>query len=160
MISNKTISIESSVFRNNGSIPSKFTCDDVGINPPLSIRNVPKDAKSLVLIMTDPDIPETAKKSFGIDVWDHWVAFNIPTNITEIKEGENPPGILGKNTRGNNTYGPPCPPDREHRYFFKVYALDTLLNLPTGSNRIDVEKAMSGHIIATGELIGLYNRIK
>src|SRR3989338_3936733 len=132
-----SIIIESSSFKNGGRIPSKFTCDGENISPELNIRNVPKEAKSLVLIMDDPDIPEIAKKTWNIEVLDHWVAFNIPPEITSIKEGENPLGILGKNTRDKNGYGGPCPPDREHRYFFSIYALDSMLDLSEGSSRVD-----------------------
>src|SRR3989344_6812742 len=114
--------LTSPAFEDNGKIPSKYTCDDQNINPRLFISDVPDDAKTLVLIMDDPDIPETAKKSFNVSVWDHWVVFNIPPGTKAVSEGRNPPGVIGRNTRGNNTYGGPCPPDREHRYFFKLYA--------------------------------------
>ncbi len=155
-----TMKITSPAFQHNGLIPSKYTCDGESVNPPLLISDVPTKAKSLVLLMDDPDIPEAAKKSFNIDVWDHWVVFNIPPETTEIAEGKNPKGILGKNTRGNNTYGGPCPPDREHRYFFKLYALDTMLALKEGATRKEVETAMIGHSIAKVELVGRYERKK
>src|SRR3989344_6680698 len=109
--------LTSPAFEANGKIPSKYTCDGGNISIPLTFEDVLKNAKSLVLIMDDPDIPEVAKRNFNIDVWDHWVVFNIPASTTRIKEGKMPAGVLGKNTRGNNTYGGPCPPDREHRYF-------------------------------------------
>ncbi|MEK6901145.1 MAG: YbhB/YbcL family Raf kinase inhibitor-like protein [Nanoarchaeota archaeon] len=152
--------LTSPAFEPNGKIPSRYTCDGENINPPLTITDVPVATKSLVLIMDDPDIPEIAKKNFNVDVWDHWVVFNIPPMIKEITERNNPPGILGKNTRGNNAYGGPCPPDREHRYFFKLYALNTMLNLKEGATKKEVEKAMEGHIIAQIELIGQYERVK
>ena len=152
--------LTSSVFQHNGKIPSVYTCDGKNINPPLEIRDVPPEAKSLVLIMDDPDIPDIAKKNFNVEVWDHWVVFNIPPTVQEIGEGKNPPGILGKNTRGSNAYGGPCPPDREHRYFFKLYALDRLLNLKEGATKTEVEKAMEGHILEKRELVGKYERIK
>ena len=145
-------------FSNNSFIPMKYTCDGTNSSPPLIIGDVPKTAKSLVLIMDDPDIPEVAKKNFNIEVWDHWVVFNIPPETTEIPEGKNPAGILGKNTRGNNTYGGPCPPDREHRYFFKLYALDTMLGLKEGATKREVENAMEGHIVEKTELVGRYAR--
>ena len=146
--------ITSPAFQNNTSIPSVYTCDGKNINPPLEFSDIPGNAKSLVLIMDDPDVPSQA----GVTVWDHWVVFNIPPTVINIEEGKNPAGILGKNTRGDLAYGGPCPPDREHRYFFKLYALDTMVSLPAGATKKDVETVMQGHIIAQGELIGLYNR--
>lgn len=148
----------SPAFQEGGAIPAKYTCDGQNINPPLQISDVPAGAKSLVLLMDDPDIPEIAKKNFNVEIWDHWVVFNISPTIKEIAEGENPSGELGKNTRGNLAYGGPCPPDREHRYFFKLYALDTNLNLPGGSTKAEVEQTMKGHILQTAELIGRYAR--
>lgn len=148
----------SSIFPPNGQIPSKYTCDGDNISPPLKIENVPTNARSLVLIMDDPDIPSFAKEKFNIEVWDHWVVFNIPPATREIVEGKNPAGTLGKNTRGENTYGGPCPPDREHRYFFKLYALDVLLDLSEGVSKKLVEEAMKGHILAEAELRGRYER--
>ena len=150
--------LSSLAFKEGGSIPAKYTCDGKGINPPLQISGVPENAKSLVLLMDDPDIPEVAKKSFNVEVWDHWVVFNIPPNVEEIAEGKNPHGELGKNTRGHNTYGSPCPPDREHRYFFKLYALDTVLNLLAGVSKSEVEQAMNGHVLEMAELMGRYAR--
>ncbi|MBI2038287.1 MAG: YbhB/YbcL family Raf kinase inhibitor-like protein [Candidatus Magasanikbacteria bacterium] len=150
--------LTSPVFKANEKIPAKYTCDGEGVSPPLQISGVPGGAKSLVLIMDDPDIPETVKKNYGIEVWDHWVVFNIPVEVTTIAEGTNPPGVLGKNTRGNIAYGGPCPPDREHRYFFKLYALDVVLDLPAGSTKAEVEKAVEGHVLEKSELIGRYER--
>ncbi len=152
--------LTSSAFNHNGKIPSKYTCDGQNINLPLTIIDVPVNAKSLVLLMDDPDIPDIAKKNFNVDVWDHWMMFNIPPTLRTIKEGENPPGILGKNTRGNNAYGGPCPPDREHRYFFKLYALDTMPDLPEGATKADVGRAMEGCILAKAELMGRYEKVK
>ena len=154
----KELKITSNAFKNNGLIPAKYTCDGNNMNPPLNIEGAPKEAATLVLIMDDPDIPQFVKEKFGIEVWNHWVVFNIPTNVTRISEGCNPPGILGKNTRNENVYTGPRPPDREHRYFFKVYALDTKLDIDKNSTKQDVERAMKDHIIAKGELIGLYKR--
>ncbi len=148
----------SPVFEHQQKIPSKYTCDGMNINPPLKIIDTPTKTKSLVLFMDDPDIPETAKKNFNVEVWDHWVVFNIPPDTKEIAEGKNPQGVLGKNTRGNNSYGGPCPPDKEHRYFFKMYALDNTIGLPEGSTKKEVEVAMKGHILTKAELIGRYER--
>src|SRR3989338_8517279 len=139
-----TMKLTSPAFTEGGKIPSKYTCDGENSSPPLSISDVPTKAKSLVLLMDDPDIPETAKKSFNVSVWDHWVVFNVPPGTKAVSEGKNPPGVLGKNTGGKNSYGGPCPPDREHRYFFKLYALDTKLDLPEGVTKSEVEAAMEG----------------
>jgi Raf kinase inhibitor-like YbhB/YbcL family protein len=142
--------LTSAVFQNNQSIPSKYTCDGEDINPPLEISDVLQQAKSLVLIMDDPDAPS--------GTWDHWIVFNIPPDTKSIAEGKEPAGIHGKGTSGNLEYHGPCPPDREHRYFFKLYALDTDLNLAEGSTKKQVESAMQGHIIDQTQLIGLYTR--
>lgn len=149
-ISPAKLVLTSLAFENNGQIPSRYTCDGDGINPPLEIGSVPSNTKSLVLIMDDPDAPA--------GVWDHWVKFNIPPMVISIEEGSEPPGISGKGTRGNLSYGPPCPPNGGHRYFFRVYALDTMLNLSPGATKKDVEFGMAGHILAEGQLVGLYSR--
>ncbi len=147
--------LTSAAFENNTIIPLKYTCDGENINPPLSFSDIPEKTKSLVLIMDDPDAMQVAGK-----VWDHWIVFNIPPITREVAEGKNPPGKLGKNSRNNLTYGGPCPPDRVHRYFFKLHALDTGLSLPEGSSKADVETAMKGHILARAELMGRYERKK
>lgn len=146
--------ITSSTFIHEHRIPSKYTCDGENISPPLEFADVPADARSLVLLMDDPDVPASAP----VKTWDHWVVFNIPPTTEAFPEGENPPGVLGSNTRGKNVYGGPCPPDREHRYFFKLYAIDTLLDLPEGATKSAVEIAMASHVIASAELIGRYVR--
>ncbi len=151
--------LTSPAFEHNGKIPSRYTCDGANVNPPLKIEDIPSTAKSMVLIMDDPDIPQLVKDKYGIQVWDHWVVFNIPSATKEFIEGQVPSGIQGKNTGGKNAYGGPCPPDREHRYFFKLYALDTLLNLPAGVTKAEVEKAMEGRILAKIELVGRYKRV-
>lgn len=145
--------LQSSAFEHNANIPSKYTCDGENINPPLQISDVPDNAASLVLIMDDPDAIKPAGK-----VWDHWIVFNMPVDTTDIEENSQPQGIAGSNTRENLSYGGPCPPDAEHRYFFKLYALDIELALVEGSSKKEVEKAMEGHVLAYAELIGLYNR--
>lgn len=150
----KTMDITSLAFSHNQTIPSKYTCDGENISPPLSFEGVPENAKSLVLLMDDPDVPAAA----GVRVWDHWVVFNIPPDTREIPAGQNPVGVLGSNTFGRQAYGGPCPPDREHRYFFKLYALDDVLPLPAGATKAEVEAAMQEHILEQAELIGLYAR--
>ena len=98
------------------------------------------------------------KERFKIQVWDHWIVFNIPPETKEIPEGQNPKGISGRNTGGKNLYGGPCPPDREHRYLFKLYALDSELKLQAGATKAEVEVAMAGHILAEVVLVGRYAR--
>ena len=151
--------LKSDAFDNNGKIPSKYTCDSENVNPHLIISNVPEHTETLVLIMDDPDIPDFVKKERGIDVFDHWVVFNIPSETMEIPEDSEPEGVLGNNGAGKTGYIGPCPPDKEHRYFFKLYALDTELNLPEGSTKKEVEDAMEGHILEKTELIGRYQRV-
>lgn len=143
--------LTSSTFMHNGNIPSEYTCDGTDISPPLSISDVPANTKSLVLISDDPDAP--------VGTWDHWVVFNIPASTTQISKGTEPKGTAGKNSWGRTGYGGPCPPSGTHRYFFKLYALDTELNLPVGSAKKQIESAMQGHILAKAELIGLYKRV-
>ncbi|MFH1276099.1 MAG: YbhB/YbcL family Raf kinase inhibitor-like protein [Candidatus Woesearchaeota archaeon] len=145
--------LSSSVFEHNGNIPSKYTCDGENINPHLTISNVPENAQSLVLIMDDPDAIKPAGK-----VWDHWIIWNIPPSTLIIKENQEPQGMHGKSTGGNLKYKGPCPPDTEHRYYFKLYALDIELDLAEGSTKKEVELAMEGHILAQTELIGKYSR--
>jgi Raf kinase inhibitor-like YbhB/YbcL family protein len=152
------LTLTSSAFQENASIPAQFTCDGANRSPELSISGVPAAAKSLVLIMDDPDIPEAVKTARGIDVFDHWVVFNMPPDTASLAEGQTPPGLEGANGAGKLGYTGPCPPDREHRYFFKLYALDTMLSLSEGATKAEVEAAMEGHRIESTELIGLYNR--
>jgi Raf kinase inhibitor-like YbhB/YbcL family protein len=147
--------LSSSAFENGGKIPSKYTCDGKNINPPLCIEGVPQNAKSLVLIMDDPDVPEFVRKD---RMWVHWIVFNMPAALKEIAENSAPLGIAGKGTGNQLIYQGPCPPDREHRYFFKLYALDILLSLSEGSTKQEVEKAMVGHTLASTELMGKYER--
>jgi Raf kinase inhibitor-like YbhB/YbcL family protein len=148
--------LTSTAFKNGGKIPSKHTCDGPNINPPLNIADVPSGAKSLVLVMDDPDVPKNLRKD---GMWDHWVVFNIPVTVQEIKEGEEPKGVHGIGTSQNLKYNGPCPPDREHRYFFKLYALEMELDLPQKATKKQVEKAMEGHILEKTELMGRYERV-
>ncbi|ADH84872.1 YbhB/YbcL family Raf kinase inhibitor-like protein [Desulfurivibrio alkaliphilus] len=147
--------LTSSAFSPNGVIPVRYTCDGDNVNPPLAIAGVPAAAVSLVLIMDDPDVP---KKLRADGMWDHWIVFNIPPDLAKIEEGAEPPGVRGIGTGGNHDYHGPCPPDREHRYFFKLYALDCRLDLPAGATKTRVEAAMAGHILAQAELMGRYDR--
>ena len=144
--------IKSAAFSENQLIPQKYTCQGKDVSPPLSIEGIPSGAKTVALIVDDPDAP--------MQTWVHWVVFNIPARSTvEIPEG-NVPGKQGSNDFGKVDYGGPCPPSGTHRYFFKAYALDQELPLKEGARKGDVEKAMQGHMLAKGELIGLYKKGK
>ena len=152
---NMTLSITSSAFESEGKIPSRYTCDDANVNPPLSISNVPDGAKSLVLIVEDPDVPTSIRPD---GMWDHWLVFNIPPTTKVILEGVEPSGIAGIGTGGSRGYHGPCPPDREHRYFFKLFALDTTLDLKEGATKQQILNAIHGRVLAETELIGKYAR--
>lgn len=142
--------ITSPAFNHNENIPSKYTCDGENISPPLKFSEVPKDTKILALIMDDPDAP--------VGTFVHWIIWNTPATTTEIKEGEGISYPQGSNDFGKQRYGGPCPPSGTHRYFFKLYALDTELNLQPGATKQDLLEAMEGHIIEKAELIGKYSR--
>lgn len=145
---NKTIAVKSSAFANGSVIPAKYTCDGQNINPELSISNIPKDTVTLALIVEDPDAPK------GTFV--HWVMWNIPPG-TKINENS-APGTQGMNGNKEDKYYGPCPPGGTHHYHFNVYALDCELNLPDSTDKKQLLDAMDGHILAAGELIGLYSR--
>jgi Raf kinase inhibitor-like YbhB/YbcL family protein len=145
----------SSAFTHEGKIPSKCTCDGENVNPPLGISGIPENAESLALIMEDPDVPRNLRED---GMWDHWVVFNMPPDLTDIQEGAEPPGAAGIGTNGETGYMGPCPPDREHRYFFKLFALDTMLDLPEKSTKADVEAAVEDHILDEAVLMGRYER--
>jgi len=143
--------VSSPSFSDGGYIPQKYTCDGENIFPTLKFSNIPEKAKSLVIIMDDPDAPG--------GTFTHWIVWNIPANVTEIKEGADLNYPQGENDFGDIGYGGPCPPKgTTHRYYFRVYALDTFLNLPEGATRSDLVKAMSGHIVAKATLMGRYGR--
>jgi Raf kinase inhibitor-like YbhB/YbcL family protein len=146
-----TLTITSSAFKTGEFIPSKFTCDGTDVNPALAISNVPPEAKSLALIMDDPDAPG--------GMWVHWVVWNIDPKTRQISENSVPRGAKqGINDFRKNPYGGPCPPSGTHRYFFKLYALDTLMGLGPDATKTALEKSMKGHIIAQGEMMGRYKR--
>jgi len=152
----KTIKLESSVFKANSLIPSKYTCDGEDISPPLSWDEPPSGTQSLALIVDDPDAPG------GIFV--HWVLYNIPATVrqltAEIAAVSTLPngGVQGKNDFGKFGYGGPCPPSGTHRYFFKLYALDKKLGLEPGATKAQIMTAMDSHILAMAQLIGRYQR--
>ena len=151
-----TFSLSSPAFKHLGKIPLLYTCDGRNISPPLQIKGVPEGTQSLALIMEDPDVPKYLRSD---GLWDHWTVWNIPPEAHHIKENQIPKGIVeGKNTGGKIGYTGPCPPDREHRYFFKLFALDKALDLPQGASKISVLEAIKNHILAETQLIGLYKR--
>ncbi len=142
--------VESSAFKANQKIPRKYTCDGQDVSPPLTFRDIPKETKSLAIIVEDPDAPS--------GIFDHWVAWNIPGDTNELAEGAQIAN-QGTNHFREMRYRGPCPPKgKPHRYFFKVYALDTLLTLPNGISKEQLEDALDEHILAQGELIGIYQR--
>jgi hypothetical protein len=146
-----SLRVTSSAFLDGGKIPKKYTCDNSNVNPPLRIENLPKAVKSLVLIVDDPDTPG--------QTWTHWLLWNIDPKATEIREESVPQNaVQGTSDFGSARYGGPCPPSGTHRYYFKVYALGTTLSLPSSAKKATVEKAMAGHIIAKGSLMGTYSR--
>jgi hypothetical protein len=147
--------IESSAFKDGALIPQKFTCDGEDLSPALRFTDVAKAAKSLALVVDDPDVPPAVRADRN---WDHWVVWNIAPSTNEIAEGGDPHGTQGRNSWGKNKYGGPCPPDREHRYFFKLYALDALLKLPATAGKPELLDAMKGHILEQAQLIGRYDR--
>ncbi len=142
--------LESPDFGNNESIPLEYSCDGDEVSPPLSFHDIPAKAKSLALIMDDPDASKGP--------WIHWLIWDIPADKTMLSKGEKIPYPQGKNSAGIMGYGGPCPPQGTHRYFFRLYALDTILSLEKGSNRKQLEAAMTGHIIEEAQLIGTYTR--
>ena len=157
MLTGDPMKLTSTAFKNNGNIPSQYTCDGENKSPSLEISDVQKNARSLVLIMEDPDVP---KKIRADGMWDHWIVWNLSPTTTHIREGTEPVAMHGKTTSGTMAYTGPCPPDREHRYFFKLFALDVVLNLPVGSTKAQVVAAMKGHVVDEAVLMGRYERKK
>ncbi|MFV7236273.1 YbhB/YbcL family Raf kinase inhibitor-like protein [Flavobacterium sp. ZB4R12] len=143
-----TLTIKSPAFKNNEFIPSKYTCDGLNINPELIIEDIPVNTKSLAIIVDDPDAPN--------GTFCHWLLWDIPPKTT-IKE-DSRPGTQGRNSIHENKYFGPCPPSGTHHYHFKVYALDAKLNLPPNTGEKELLNTMRGHIISSGDLVGLYKR--
>lgn len=150
------IRLTSTAFTDGGTIPKKYTCDGADVSPPLAWDNVPEGTKSFALICDDPDAP--------MGTWVHWVLFNLPADTRNLPEAVPPDKELSNGARqGTNDfrkigYGGPCPPSGTHRYYFKLYALDTLLDLPAGASKAQLLKAMEGHVLAEGQLMGRYSR--
>ncbi|MFA5942560.1 MAG: YbhB/YbcL family Raf kinase inhibitor-like protein [Candidatus Paceibacterota bacterium] len=167
------LTLASPAFSHNGIIPKKYTCDvpvrwqtwDRDISPPLSIRGAPEGTESFVLIMDDPDIPKAVKESLGIEVFDHWVLYNIPMSVTEIPESASTKtgyGIAGLNSSGSVGYVGPCPPlhhePSEHRYIFSLYALGKMLRVKDVPTAHQIREALAPMVLARAELIGRYSR--
>jgi Raf kinase inhibitor-like YbhB/YbcL family protein len=150
---NAGMTISSPAFENNQTIPRIYTCDGQNINPSLIFSNIPQSTKSLALIIDDPDAPPPNSP------WVHWVVFNILPTTTKIAQNSVPTGsTLGTTSFGKPGYGGPCPPSGIHRYFFKLYALDTTLKADTKTTKAKLEKAMQGHILDQAQTVGLYQR--
>ena len=145
--------LTSAAFQNHGEIPSKYTCDGQNFSPPLQIAGIPEGTQSLALIVDDPDAPRGD--------WVHWLLWNINPSVNEIAENKAPAGAVeGTTDFGRTGWGGPCPPSGSHRYFFKIYALNGLLDLAPSAMKSDLETAMRGSILATAELIGTYERVQ
>jgi Raf kinase inhibitor-like YbhB/YbcL family protein len=145
----------STAFSEGGTIPRQYTCDGKDVSPPLTWSGVPEGAKSIALICDDPDASKT---------WVHWVIFDLPPAVKGLPEGiATSAEVAGGGTQGTNDfrkvgYGGPCPPSGTHRYFFKLYALDTQVKLKSNATKADVERAMKGHVLAEATLMGRYAR--
>lgn len=150
------IQLNSSVFENEGMIPSKYSCDGEDISPPLSWPSVPERTQTIALIADDPDAP--------MGTFVHWVLFNLPADVQELPEDVpsekklDNGALQGTNDFKKIGYGGPCPPGGTHRYYFKIYALDTEIDLEAGATKKDLINAMEGHILAQGQLMGKYQR--
>ena len=148
------IRITSMAFEDSGLIPAKYTCDGEDISPPLQWDAVPEGTRSVALICDDPDAP--------MGTFVHWVLFNLPADTDQLAEAVPPDGTLASGAKQGSTdfgrigYGGPCPPSGMHRYFFKIYALDTELDLAAGARKPELLKAMEGHILAQGQLMGRF----
>ncbi len=141
----------SDAFENGEAVPEMYTCDGENINPPLHFSDFPEGTESLAIMVEDPDAPSGD--------FTHWIIWNIPPDTREILEAEVPVGaVQGMNDSGNLGYTGPCPPEGEHRYFFRAYALDVVLKLDEGAEQEDLQAAMEDHILDEAELVGIYSR--
>jgi Raf kinase inhibitor-like YbhB/YbcL family protein len=140
--------ISSSAFENEGIIPPKYTCDGEEINPPLHVENIPDGTQTLAIVVEDPDAPK--------GTYDHWLVWNIPPE--SIIAENRIPGISGKNSAGKTGYHGPCPPSGYHRYYFHVFALDSSLDLPAGTDKKTLQEAMKPHVLAKGSIMGRYKK--
>jgi len=157
---NMTLTLKSSAFDNGSAIPSRYTCEGEDVSPPLTWAGVPETARSLVLIVDDPDAPDPKAPKM---TWVHWVLYNLPPDISGLPEGITsaglPPGTVeGLNDWKRSGYGGPCPPIGRHRYFHKLYALDKVLEVINTPTKAKVEAAMNGHVIAQTAFVGTYQK--
>jgi hypothetical protein len=157
-----SFSLRSPAFAANGEIPAKYTCEGEDVSPPLEWSGVPPSARSLALVVDDPDAPDPRAPK---RVWVHWVVYDLPPAATALPEAAAaaslPPGAKqGKNDWGRAAYGGPCPPIGRHRYFFKLYALDTSLSELRSPTRTELEDAMRGHVVGQAQLVGTYEKSK
>ena len=154
--------LASSAFDPNASMPAKYTCEGTNISPPLAWSGAPASAKSYALIVEDPDAPDPAKPTRVVS---HWVAYNIPASATSLSENASNKGMPVGSAQGSNEgnkpiYMGPCPPIGRHRYFFKLFALDTVLKGLNNPKKVDLEKAIQGHVVGNAVLIGTYEKTK
>ena len=145
-----TMSLTSPAFNNGEAIPAQYSCDGEDLSPDLDWFGIPQGTQSLALIMDDPDA--------SVGTWIHWVLYNIPADMPGLRTGMTGVGLDGTNSWGSTGYGGPCPPGGTHRYFFKLYALDTIFDLNPGVKKQALLAALEGHILAQAELIGTYTR--
>ena len=155
-----SLSLTSSAFQHQGEIPSRFTCEGDDVSPALSWSGVPREARSLALLVDDPDAPDPKAPRM---TWVHWVLYNLPVAATGLPEGVSSRDLPEGTREGTNDwkrtgYGGPCPPVGRHRYFFKLYALDTELPDLKGPAKARLEEAMEGHVLARAELVGTYEK--
>jgi Raf kinase inhibitor-like YbhB/YbcL family protein len=148
LVQTSELTITSPDFSHEGELPSRFTCDGDNANPTLNVHGIPEGTKSLAIIVEDPDVTSTT--------FSHWIVWNIPPQET-IAENTTP-GVQGNNSMGKNNYLGPCPMGGMHRYFFKVFALNTMLDIDANSNKKKLEDAMGEHILARGEIMGWYRK--
>ncbi len=146
-----SMEMTSNDFSPGGTIPPRFTCEGTNESPGLRFNYIPANTKSLALIMDDPDAPK--------GTFTHWLVWSIRPETKEFSTGSTPGGVVqGTNDFGKTNYGGPCPPSGQHRYYFRLYALDTTLNLPAGARRAELAKAIKGHILAEATLLGRFGR--
>ncbi len=152
--------LTSSAFSDGGSIPEEYTCEGEDLSPPLAWSGLPEDTRSLALIVDDPDAPDPAAPRM---TWVHWVLYNIPPTVTGLGRGADAGSLpadarSGTNDWGRTGYGGPCPPVGRHRYFHKLYALDTVLSDLGNPSKADLLEAMEGHVLESAELVGTYQK--
>jgi len=157
-----SLQFTSTAFTQGGAIPARYTCEGNDSSPPLAWSGAPAGTRSFALVVDDPDAPDPAKPQ---RVWVHWVVYNLPATVTGLAENASKQGLPqgaapGKNDSGKMVYGGPCPPIGRHRYFFKLYALDRELTGLKSPNKAELTKAMNGHVLANGELMGTYQKKK